>query len=215
MITVFDDTSIRNCRGWTRREFLRIGSVGLGGLTLQGVMAAQAQAKTSSFIRDKSVIMLILQGGPPQIETFDPKMQAPADIRSCTGEVKTKLPGITFGGTFPRLAQMAEGISIVRSFASGDATHNPLPILTGSSSTEGVIGAQYARLAGPINPMTAMPTHSIILLSRSSRVCGLETGPVTSRLLLSGRTTAQRVGWANAMRGCSSTAAKHLRAILT
>ena len=99
MITVFDDTSIRNCRGWTRREFLRIGSLGLGGLTLQDVMAAQAQAKTSSFMRDKSVIMLFLQGGPPQIETFDPKMQAPADIRSCTGEVKTKLPGITAAAT--------------------------------------------------------------------------------------------------------------------
>jgi len=161
MITVLDDKSIRNCQGWTRREFLRIGSMGLGGLTLPGVL--QAQAETRSILRDKSVVTLFLQGGPPQIETFDPKMQAPAEIRSCTGEVKTKLPGITFGGTFPRLAQMADRICVVRSFASGDDLHNPLPVLTGNSPTEGVMGGHYARLAGPICPRTAMPTHTIVL----------------------------------------------------
>ena len=163
MITVSNDTSIQNGRGWTRRELLHIGSVGLGGLTLPGMLRAQAQAETRSFIRDKSVVMLFLQGGPPQIETFDPKMQAPPEIRSCTGEVKTKLPGITFGGTFPKLAQLADRISIVRSFASGDVLHNPLPVLTGNSPTEGVMGAHYARVAGPIRPATAMPTHTVVL----------------------------------------------------
>ena len=45
--------------------------------------------------------MLFLQGGPSQIETFDPKMTAPVEIRSITGEVQSRLPGVTFGGTFP------------------------------------------------------------------------------------------------------------------
>ncbi|MBT6724438.1 MAG: DUF1501 domain-containing protein, partial [Planctomycetaceae bacterium] len=47
--------------------------------------------------------MLFLQGGPSHIEFFDPKMSAPPEIRSITGEIQTKTPSITFGSTFPRL----------------------------------------------------------------------------------------------------------------
>ena len=65
---------------------------------------------------DKSVIFLFLHGGPSQIETFDPKMSAPAEVRSATGEVATKLPGVTFGGTFPKLARLADKLAIVRSY---------------------------------------------------------------------------------------------------
>ena len=64
---------------------------------------------------------------------------------------------------FPKLAQMADRIAIVRSFASGDNTHDPMPVLTGNSPTEGTMGAHYARLAGPLRPTTAMPNHTIIL----------------------------------------------------
>ena len=56
-------------------------------------------------------MLLFLQGGPSHIEFFDPKMTAPAEVRSITGEVQTKLPGITFGGTFPKLAQMTDKIA--------------------------------------------------------------------------------------------------------
>ena len=58
------------------------------------------------WLAGKSVVFLFLHGGPSQFETFDPKMDAPSEIRSVTGEIKTTLPGITFGSTFERLARM-------------------------------------------------------------------------------------------------------------
>ena len=163
MLTIRDNRLMRVCQGATRREFLRIGSLGLGGLSLSSLLSAKSQARDRSFIRDKSVVLLFLQGGPPQVEMFDPKMDAPAEIRSCTGEVKTRLPGVTYGGTFPQLGQMADRIAVVRSFASGDGGHNQLPVLTGGSPTEATMGAQFARMAGANHPVTAMPTHTIVL----------------------------------------------------
>ena len=85
-----------------RRSFLRIGSLALGGLSLPHLLAAKARAAESrQLLKDKSVIFLFLHGGPPQTETFDPKMTAPSEFRSTTGEVATSLPGVTFGGSFP------------------------------------------------------------------------------------------------------------------
>ncbi len=163
MLTIHDHRLMRTSQGTTRREFLRVGSLGLGGLTLSGLLSAAGHAQSRDFIRDKSVVLLFLQGGPPQIEMFDPKMNAPAEIRSCTGEVQTRLPGVTFGGTFPKLGQRADRIAVVRSFASGDGGHNQMPVLTGGSATEATMGAQFARLAGANHPITAMPTHTVVL----------------------------------------------------
>src|SRR5436190_1316753 len=97
---------------YDRRAFLRVGSLALGGLTLPGLLAAKARAAEAKRpVTDKSVIFLFLHGGPSQIETFDPKMGATAETRSTTGEVATTIPGITFGGTFPRLASMADQLA--------------------------------------------------------------------------------------------------------
>src|SRR2546430_15089408 len=92
-----------------RRDFLRVGSLGLGGLSLANLLQTQAfGAKEGTRpVTGKSVIFLFLHGGPSQTETFDPKMDAPAGVRSVTGEVETALSGVTFGGTFPRLAGLA------------------------------------------------------------------------------------------------------------
>lgn len=98
MFTISDTRPQHHCQGWTRREFLRVGGLGVGGLTLPGLFSAQADASTNSYLTNKSVVLLFLQGGPPQIETFDPKMDASSEVRSCTGEVQTRLSGITFGG---------------------------------------------------------------------------------------------------------------------
>ena len=100
-----------------RRQFLRIGSLGLGGLSLASLLPADSRgADAQRLLTDKAVIFLFMHGGPSQIETFDPKMQAAAEVRSATGEVATKTPGITFGGTFAKLARVSDKLTIVRSF---------------------------------------------------------------------------------------------------
>src|SRR5687768_2094569 len=106
MLSIFDSGSHAS-----RRDFLRIGSLGLGGLSLSSLLGARAAAPSST--ADKSVIFLFQHGGPSQFETFDPKMSAPAEIRCQTGEISTSLPGITFGSTLPRLARLADRMAIV------------------------------------------------------------------------------------------------------
>ncbi|MAG93233.1 MAG: hypothetical protein CMJ48_05735, partial [Planctomycetaceae bacterium] len=112
-------------RSTTRREFLRVGTSGFGGLTLAGLLASRAKGQTSTTATGRSVVVLNLQGGPSQFETFDPKMTAPAGIRSITGEVQTSLAGVTFGGSLPQLARLADRIAVVRSYRHGISSHGP------------------------------------------------------------------------------------------
>jgi uncharacterized protein (DUF1501 family) len=148
----------------TRREFLRAGSLALGGLTLTDLLTGRSLAAGST-IRDKSVIFLFLQGGPSQFETFDPKMDAPGEIRSATGEIPTTLPGVTFGSTFPRLARLAHKFSVVRSFSTGDGNHDIKPIV-GKDTGGANLGSIYARVAGANHPRTGMP-RNIALFPRA------------------------------------------------
>jgi uncharacterized protein (DUF1501 family) len=143
----------------TRREFLRVGGLALGGLSLPALLKTRALAAQAGVrVKDCSVVFLFLHGGPPQTETFDPKMDAPAEVRSVTGEVRTSLPGITFGSTFPGLARLAHKIAVVRSFRPGNENHDLKPLV--SSSTGGAnIGSIYARLAGANHPRSGIPTN--------------------------------------------------------
>ncbi len=164
MLTIFDRQPTRTCQGWTRREMLRIGALGWGGMTLGQLLSAQAQARPGeSPVSGKSVVLLFLQGGPSQIETFDPKLTAPAEIRSVTGEVSTTLPGITFGGTFPQLAQIAHRISIVRSYASKNSGHTYQEVASGRNGLKATLGAIYTRVAGTNHPLTGMPLNTLVL----------------------------------------------------
>jgi hypothetical protein len=109
----------------SRRELLSIGALGMGALTLPQLLAAKALgAQGNKLFKDRSVVLLWLGGGPSHIETFDPKMTAPVEIRSVTGEVQTTLPGVTFGGTFPQLAQRARHLAIIRNLGHQSSDHN-------------------------------------------------------------------------------------------
>src|SRR6478736_4076637 len=125
MLTIGDTTR------YGRRDFLRVGGVAGGVLTLPGLVRGGAPLSSGNRpVTDKSVIFLFLHGGPSQIETFDPKMTAPAGNRSATGETATSIPGVTFGGTFEKTAKLAHKVSVVRSYRSGDANHDIKPIVS-------------------------------------------------------------------------------------
>ena len=143
-----------------RREFLQVGGLGLGGLQLSTLLQSKADAATlaSPIVKDKAVIFLFLHGGPSPTETFDPKMTAPVGIQSATGEVQTTIPGVTFGGTFPRLSALADKVSIVRSFVTGDGNHDIKPIV-GRDTLNANLGSLYARVAGTNRAGSGLPTN--------------------------------------------------------
>jgi hypothetical protein len=131
MFSLFSEP-VRMCQGVSRREWLRVGGLGLGGITLPQLLAGRSLAgpafgqstieRPAMFGRAKNVLVVWLQGGPPQHETWDPKPDAPAEIRGAFGPIQTNIPGIQIGELLPRLATRADKLAIVRSLC----THNDL-----------------------------------------------------------------------------------------
>jgi hypothetical protein len=171
MLTVHTSTS-RDCSGLSRRDFVRAGVLGLGGLSLAQLLAAKAAAKAAgkTYVRDRSIVLLFLGGGASHIETFNPNMDAPAPFASVTGEVKTQIPGLTLGGTFPLLAKHADKLAVVRSFAHGNSNHPKaiIHMLTGGTDPTGdgkvgqSMGSVYARLRGANHEVTGLPTYCLV-----------------------------------------------------
>lgn len=171
MLTVTTNRRFRDCEGHTRRDFLKIGGIGLSGLTLPTLLQARSEAARQGLpVKDTAVVWLWLSGGPTHIETFDPKMTAPAEFRSVTGEVKTNLPGVTLGGHFEKMAKVADQMAFIRSFAHNDSGHGSGThyVMTGYSNrnidngglpTRPSIGSIVARYRGPNNTHTGMPTY--------------------------------------------------------
>ena len=171
MLTLFADNPTTRRRPLSRRSFVQIGTCAIGGLSLSDLLRVQAAPVVETdFVNDLSVVLLYFSGGASHIETFDPMMDAPAETRSQTGEVATTIPGVTFGGTFPRLARHAQQMSIVRSFHHGNTDHAKahVHVLTGGTDPAGdqktgfSMGSLYARLAGTNSPRTGMPVYSLL-----------------------------------------------------
>lgn len=130
--------------GVSRRKFLEVGA--LGGLTLAGMRATPAGQASGdpSFGRAKRCLLLFLMGGPPQIDTFDPKPAAPAEVRGELSAINTRVRGVAFSELFPKLAQQAHRLCVVRSVTHNDRVHTSAgyTMLTGrrhpAANAEGV-----------------------------------------------------------------------------
>jgi hypothetical protein len=115
----------RLCDGITRRDCLRVGGIGLGGLGLDALLRGRACAEAQGRkVRAKSVIVLFNSGGIPHHETWDPKPGAPAEIRGQFGAIATRTPGLLVGELMPKTAVWTDRVAVVRSMVTGDSAHS-------------------------------------------------------------------------------------------
>ncbi len=115
------------CDGLTRREWLRIGSLGLGGLALPQLLAARANATSPERKRRssaKSCIVMCFLGGPPQHETWDPKPDAIPEVRGDLRPIQSNVPGILVGELMPKTARHLDKIAVLRAMVTNDNSHS-------------------------------------------------------------------------------------------
>lgn len=171
MLTVFGPRRSLTCNGSSRRDFFKAGVLGSSGLLLSDLLRGRAAAAPEKRINDTSVIWLWLNGGPSQLETFDPKPENPSEFRSVVGSVRTNIPGIHLGGLFPKLARHADKLAVVRSFthriAQPDhvvASHQVMtgydhpPAVNGAAPIRPSMGSILARYRGANSAQTGLPT---------------------------------------------------------
>jgi hypothetical protein len=112
----------RFCDGMTRREWLRVGGLSAFGLSLPALLSARAAGATNG--KAKACIVLFHLGGPPQHETWDPKPDAPSEIRGEFKPIATSVPGLQVGELMPRTARLMDKICILRGMSTDDNAHS-------------------------------------------------------------------------------------------
>jgi hypothetical protein len=131
MLTFFGRNQ-RYCDGVSRRDFLRVGALSVGGLTMADVLRSQAQAATAgqSPTRGKSVIMIFLPGGPPHLDMYDMKPNAAREFRGELNPINTNVPGIEICELMPRQAKIMDKLAILRGVKFVDE-HSAHMVMTG------------------------------------------------------------------------------------
>jgi hypothetical protein len=143
------------CDGVSRRNFLKIGALGLGGLALPQLL--QAESQTGIRRSHKAVIMIFLPGGPSHQDIFDLKMDAPKEIRGEFKPISTKVPGIQICEHLPKLAQLTDKTTIIRSMVGALDDHNAFQCLTGRVARNPppggwpCLGSVVSKIQGPVN----------------------------------------------------------------
>jgi hypothetical protein len=160
MLTLLNPaTGNRHCDGVSRRSFLQIGALGLGGLTLPQLLALEAQGSSSAGkSRHKSVIMIFCCGGPPHQDMYDIKLDAPAEIRGEFSPIKTAVPGIEICDLLPNLARIMDKLIPIRTIVGCRDDHAGYQCYTGHLSQGEPaggwphLGSAASRLQGPTAP---------------------------------------------------------------
>lgn len=155
MLTI-NGTKSRFCDGISRRNFIRIGALGLGGLALPQILHAEAKAGIRK--SHKAIIMIYLPGGPPHQDMFDIKTDAPQEIRGEFKPIKTNVPGIHMCEHLPRLAGMMDKLVTIRSIVGAEDNHYDYQCMTGRLKRGEPpggwpsIGSVISKVQGATNP---------------------------------------------------------------
>ncbi len=160
MLQITQGDGAANCQGFSRRTALKAGFLGLMGLTLPDLLRLRAQGQATA--DDKAVILIWLDGGPSQIETYDPKPDAPAEYRGPFATINTCVPGIRLCELVPNHARLADKMVFVRSLHhdNGDHFAGAHWMLTGRFGSTAAslpqkfpsMGSYVAKVRGPNKP---------------------------------------------------------------
>ncbi|MFN9035766.1 MAG: DUF1501 domain-containing protein, partial [Planctomyces sp.] len=163
------------CDGISRRNFLTIGGMALGGVSLADGLRADEQQKSGR--SHKAIINIYRPGGPPHLDMWDPKPEAPAEIRGEFSAIPTSVPGIYVSELFPRMAQLMDKFVLVRSLSDSDGGHDAYQCMTGrrkgSRQPPGGWpsgGAWVSRMAGQVTP--AIPANVALMYNTGNRTWG-------------------------------------------
>ena len=173
---------IRHCDGLTRREVLRVGAIGLGGLNLPQLLGAShalaGGGKPQSKPRARSVVILYLSGGPSQLDMWDMKPEAPLEVRGTFRPIGTRVSGIQVCEHMPRMARVADKFTIIRSMSHEEGEHLRAGywVMTGAPLMRPVVQASGMRRedrphAGAVIRRN-VPEATSDAASRGKRNCG-------------------------------------------
>src|SRR5262249_39634707 len=129
-----------DCEGFYRRDFLKIGAAGLMGLGLPELLRLEAQASSKTAGKANPVIMVWLGGGPAPIDMWDLKPEAPEGIRGTFKPMNTKANGVQISEHLPKMAEVMDRASVVRSLHHTIPSHGPATVFmtTGNKPTPAV-----------------------------------------------------------------------------
>ena len=162
MLTILGRPSRRGgfCDGVDRRDFLKVGGLVMGGLTLPQLLRAESQQGIGR--SHKAIINVFLPGGPPHQDMWDIKVDAPSEIRGELRPIKTSVPGIEICELFPRIASMMERFVPIRSIVGARGSHYSVQAMTGQKDSDPAggwpsMGAWISKFQGPVN--RSVPPH--------------------------------------------------------
>lgn len=131
------------CDGLSRRNFLKLGTLGLGGLSLAELLQLKARGAVSKRAGSKAVIYVYLWGGPSHIDTYDMKPDAPVEYRGEFKTIRTNVPGFDICELLPLQAQIADKLALVRNLKFNPNFHDPVELFSGfKKPTEAGIAAR-------------------------------------------------------------------------